>query len=476
MSPITEETRNPAEAEVKGDAYGYNRKAKSLHIAPMLNYSNREFRQLLRILTKKAVLWTEMVVDSTIANAKNLEDHLGYDSTQHPIICQIGGNDPEMCGKATVVIERYGYDAIDLNIDCPSSRVSGDFEFGAVLLKKVDTAMAVVKAMKENSSNNLPISIKTRVGVDDLDDLDFIAGFIKKMTPVCKRFFIHARKCILSGLMNARQNRSVPPLNYPRVYELCKLFPDCEFWINGGIHTLKEAKLISYGLITLNHSHSCAYVDELQSQSDRQQQHSVPCSLCNTKNGSCTSPPIVAPSNLMGCMLGRAAIDDPCMFFDTDVYFYGEKENPCKTRRDVLEQYVAYLERTYPRRCCDDDERMTFDYPAPVIEMERSWCHICQDIRNGKHSTIEMNGSSSLPEKPITPRKTKISSKLIGRCLKPVQGVFAGMPKSRIFRRTCDELGQDMAVRNCGPGYILRKAMTTIPDMVLDKEFSSTQD
>jgi tRNA-dihydrouridine synthase A len=471
MPPERLEADSPIEAVMGVD----HPRQKTLHIAPMLNYSNREFRQLLRILTKKAVLWTEMVVDDTIANAKNLEEHLGYDSAQHPIVCQIGGNDPELCGRAAVVVEKYGYDAIDLNIDCPSDRVSGEREFGAVLLKRVDTALAVVTAMKENS--NIPISVKTRVGIDDWDDIEFIAGFIQRMTPVCTRFVIHARKCVLDGLMNARQNRSVPPLNYPRVYELCNLFPDCEFWINGGIHTLQDAKSISFGLST---SHG---FDGNELESDGQ--HSIPCAICNADNGSCTAPPIVAPPDLMGCMLGRAAMDNPCMFFDTDVYFFGEEENPCKTRREVLEQYCAYLERTYPRRCCDSDERTTFDYPAPVVEIERDFCHVCQDIYGEDmdndvlaeqdisspqaKAKAESQNEKQLPKAKITPR-------VIGRCLKPTQGIFAGMPKSRIFRRTCDVLGQDMKVRNCGPGYILRKAMESIPDVILDEEFVKTQD
>jgi tRNA-dihydrouridine synthase A len=436
---------------------------KTLHIAPMLNYSTREFRQLMRILSKRIVLWTEMVVDDTIQNAKNLDEHLAYHPDQHPIVCQIGGNSPFLCGEATKVVEMYGYDAIDFNIDCPSERVSGEREFGAVLLTKVKTAKAVLASMKENVVD-IPISIKTRVGVDDLDDIEFITEFIHEMLPVCTRFVIHARKCVLCGLMNARQNRTIPPLNYPRVYELCRRFPQCEFWINGGIQSLKDAKMISYGINTVSDDvqHSCC-TSETQIVDEN---HSVPCNICVSNNGSCTAPPLIAPDNLKGCMIGRAAIENPCIFWNADSYFYGEEKNPCKNRREVLDKYCEYLERTYPRRCCDNDTRKTFQYPSPKISFLYDSCHLCQDVYGGQN----VNQDRKL--KDINEFESKISAKIIGRALKPVQGIFSGCPKSRLFRRTCDSLGQNVSLRDCGPGYILRKAIESMPDYIIDEDFT----
>jgi len=434
-------------------------------------------------------------------NEHHLDEHLGYDPSQHPLICQIGGNSPTLCGKATTIVEDYKYDAIDLNIDCPSVKVSGQREFGAILLKRVDVALAVVTAMKEHSTT-IPISIKTRVGVDEYDDIDFIAEFIRKLSPVCTRFVLHARKCILDGLMNARQNRTVPPLNYPRVYRLCRMFPECDFWINGGIRTLTDAKAIVYGLgydegclEQLNPAVSSSTLSSTSaSTSDSDESvHSVPCNICNLPNGSCTSPPSqLAPPNLKGCMLGRAAMDDPCLFWDTDRYFYGERDNPCHNRSDVLHHYCTYLERTYPRRCCDDDERITFEYPAPVgVVVDADCCPICQDIYDdggGETTTmrnrviIVQNGALSLTsneddetqQQTTTTTRPKITSRIIARCLKPIQGLFAGIPNTRIFRRTCDELAQNRRVRNCGPGYIVRKAMESISDDILEKEFVHT--
>lgn len=218
---------------------------KELHVAPMLDYSKREFRKLFSILSTRLVLWTDMVVDDTIAHSKQLHDILEPDrNLQNRQVCQIGGNCPELCGNATQVVELiYGYDEVNLNIDCPSDRVSGEREFGAALMKNVETAYSVLESMQRNvepvkgRGTKTPVSIKCRIGVDDWDDFDFIASFIERLRPVCRRFYLHARKCVLNGLFSARQNRSVPPINYPRVYALCRKFPDVDFWINGGIRS-----------------------------------------------------------------------------------------------------------------------------------------------------------------------------------------------------------------------------------------------
>lgn len=431
---------------------------KTLHIAPMLNVSNREFRQLFRIMSKQCVLWTEMVVDETIAYSDHLDMWLGKDPNTHPIVCQIGGNNPDFCGPATQIVEQeYNYDEVNLNIDCPSDRVSGKREFGAILMKRVETTLSVLKAMKHHTSR-VPISVKCRVGIDEYDDLDHVVNFIRQLSPVCQRFYIHARKCVLGGL-TPTQNRIVPPLNYPRVYALCDLFPHCDFWINGGIPGLKAAKEIAYG------THMCGIV---AIGDDSVSEHVVPCSLCQASNGSCTAPPMVAPPNLRGCMLGRAAMDNPSMFWDVDRYYYGAVSNPCQNRREVLVQYCEYLERIYPRRCCDDDERCTTRIPVPDVVNERQYCDICREMYGGR----ENETTSSVVVKT---HKTKISSRIVDRALKPIHGIFYGLRKNRAFRRACDELSRDTSIRNCGPGFILRKAMETMPAMILDQDFVKTE-
>ena len=551
---------------------------KELHIAPMLDVSKREFRKLFSILSTRCVLWTDMIVDETIANSNKLDDQLenlnedvtevdddtnddgdaGDDSDvgqsvddgdhcrKNRVICQIGGNDPILIGKATRIIEQYGYDEINLNVDCPSNRVCGTREFGAILMtpKKQDLSFDILQSMDENSSNSttFPISIKCRIGVDEYDDIEYIANFITKLRPVCKRFILHARKCILDGIMTARQNRNIPPLNYPRIYKLCNMFPDCDFWINGGIKTLKEAKQICYG-ITDN-----GWIPPNSTNTTNHNHHSnIPCNDCNEKYGSCIVPPYVGnvPRNLKGCMLGRSAMDNPSIFWDVDRYFYNCKTNPCINRRQVVQKYCTYLEKLYPRRCCDTDERITYKLPVPIIsnenKMDRKYCDICYDMyhpkddvvkekknsgtsvnanvikvgddennngedeennnndndqiklcpserfgkknskqvigqktknmaattsKNGHHQVLkeDQKGDGSMPVVKIAPR-------IIGRAIKPIRGLFYGLPKSKSFLRACDAYSQDLKIRNCGPGYILRLAIQVLPDDVLDQDF-----
>jgi tRNA-dihydrouridine synthase A len=448
--------------------------AKELHVAPMLDYSKREFRKLFSILSTRLVVWTDMVVDETIAHTERLEDILERDrDLPNKQICQIGGNSEELCGKATQVVELiYGYDEINLNIDCPSDRVSQEREFGAILMKNIDKAYTVLESMQNNISSDRKthVSIKCRVGVDDWDDLDFISNFIERLSPVCKRFYLHARKCVLNGLFSARQNRSVPPINYPRVYALCRKFPNVEFWINGGIKNLVQAKKICYG--SLNPAHCHDYHFEL------------PCSQCQLPHGSCMVPPYeVVPSNLRGCMLGRVAIDNPSIFWDADRYFYGMKCNPNKNRREVLEKYASYLENLYPRRCCDIDEEITYGIPVPKINQLRSYCPICRDTyetdektNNEEDKTANnVNINNNMIEIQQN-NKIKITSRIVGRSLKPVRGLFHGVPKGKIFLHACDEAARDTSIRNCGPGYILRRVMQQIPSQIMDLPFILSED
>jgi tRNA-dihydrouridine synthase A len=230
---------------------------KELHIALrpyLLDYSKREFRKLFSILSTKIVLWTNMVVKETVVHADKLDDILASDiNIANRVVCQIvRGNSPKLCGEAIdVIMERYGdcCSKINLNIDCPNERVSGKREFGAILMKNPDTAYTVLESMKRVMPNHFPFQFRSsvgsdRIGVDDWDNLEFVVAYIERLQPVCRRFVLRARKCVLNGLMTASQNRSVPPLNFHRVYEICCLFPDCEFWIIGGIWTLQHAKSI----------------------------------------------------------------------------------------------------------------------------------------------------------------------------------------------------------------------------------------
>ena len=452
------------------------RHEKELHIAPMLNISKREFRRLFAILSTKVVLWTDMVVDSTIAHSDKLEDVLegDFENVPNVQVCQIGGNSPELCGDSTrIVVEDYGYHEVNLNIDCPSDRVSLEREFGAILMKKADTAFDVVEAMQQNAPPGIPISVKCRVGVDDWDNLEFIEAFVERLRPVCQNFYLHARKCVLNGLMNAKQNRNIPPLNFPRVYEICWRFPDCNFWINGGIRTLDHARAVCYGN-RVEEPNIC---------------HRVPCERCQYPNGSCTAPPSPEPpSNLRGCMMGRAAMENPAIFADADRYFYGLPRNPCRNRRQVLEEYCQYLEELYPRRCCDDDERITYKLPAPDVRAkEGEYCRICRPMYI-KSSEDELDETHPELDPELEPHfqhnakckdssKAKIASRLIGRSLIPIRGMFFGLPKSKQFNSRLDALARDLTVRACGPGYIIRRALEEVmPSYLLDQDFPTSEE
>lgn len=425
---------------------------KFLHIAPMLHVSTPEFHQFFRILSKRCVLWTEMVVDETLVYTDNVDEHLGYDSRMHPIMCQIGGWNPEYAAKATKLVQEYGYDEINLNVDCPSDRVSGKRLFGAALMKQQQTCIDMVKAMHDNATS-IPISIKCRIGIDHLQDEIFLVDFIESLTPYCQTFYIHARSCWLNGISPA-QNRIIPPLNYPRVYALCRKFPNCQFILNGGIAGLQQARR----LVLCNHENVKEHTG-------------APCALCDLSNGSCVAPPSpTAPPNLKGCMLGRAAMENPSLFWDVDRYFYKKATNPCHNRRQVLEQYCNYLEETYPRRCCDADQRKTTKIPAPNVVHTLEYCPICQE--GGENCT----GNGATITREPTRRVIMISSRVIDRSLKPVLGIFFGLPRAKVFRRTCDELSRDCVIRNCGPAFILRTAIKVVSNEALDQDFVKTED
>ncbi|MGB1793579.1 MAG: hypothetical protein ACPHMS_06880, partial [Candidatus Poseidoniaceae archaeon] len=136
--------------------------------------------------------------------------------------------------------------------------------------------------------------------------------------------------------------------------------------------------------------------EQEQYQKEEQNCHQVPCATCNLPYGSCTQPPVIAPINLKGCMMGRAAMDDPCLFHNADKYFFDEANNPCTTRREVLDKYCLWLERTYPRRCCDSDERITFEYPAPKVTHEQDYCMICSEIYGPEQINSKISANENI--------------------------------------------------------------------------------
>lgn len=180
-------------------------------------------------------------------------------------------------------------------------------------------------------------------------------------------------------------------------------------------------------------------------------------------------------------------MERPCLFWDVDRYFYGEASNPCRDRRQLLEEYCECIERTYPRRCCDDDIRVTRRMPAPKIDIGQGGCEICQDVygprrrRESEENNTVMKAAaqqstSTSKSSSITKKNMKISSNVIKRSIRPIPGVFYKVHGQRQFRQACDRYSRDDSMRNCGPGYIIRKAMRVMSDEALDLPFVKTED
>ena len=257
-------------------------------VAPMMDRTDRHERFFLRSLSKKAYLYTEMIN----ANAVLFGDQnelLKFNECEHPLAIQLGGNDPIKLSEAATISESYGYDEINLNIGCPSNKVQSG-NFGAILMRNPNLVAKCVKAIKNNV--NIPVSIKCRIGVDDMDEEKDLNTFIKKVSDSgCKVFIIHARKAWLKGL-SPKENRNIPPLNYERVYKLKDEFPHLEIIINGGLENIEDSK---------NHL-----------------------------------------TKVDGVMMGRKAYENPFQLTKVDHLIYGMPFLP-KTKEEVLLKMIPYI-------------------------------------------------------------------------------------------------------------------------------------
>jgi tRNA-dihydrouridine synthase A len=281
-----------------------------LSIAPMMEWTDPHYRMLMRGLTKKTVLYTEMVVDETVMYAPraNLDFFIGHSIEEHPSVLQLGGHDPEMLGKATEICSQYlgDYGEINLNCGCPSQRVARRC-FGAKLMLEPDLVRQLVYSMQRSSS--VPITVKCRIGADNLDKYEDLTHFIRSAHDGgAKKFIIHSRKCFLNGL-STKQNRDIPPLKYEVVHRLVRDFPELTFVLNGGIQTLEEG---------LDHMKEYRF-DDLE-------------------NGVVETLPSVH-----GVMIGRMAYNNPVAFATADSQYYGVRD-PCLSRRQVLERYMDYCD------------------------------------------------------------------------------------------------------------------------------------
>lgn len=206
-------------------------------VAPMLDWTDRHCRYFHRILTKQSLLYTEMVTTGAILFGKG--DYLTFNAEEHPVSLQLGGSDPVSLAKCAKLAEQKGYDEINLNVGCPSDRVQNGM-FGACLMGNATLVADCIKAMQD--AVTIPVTVKHRIGIDQQDSYEFVCHFIETIMPYCQTFIVHARKAWLSGL-SPKENREVPPLDYERVYQLKRDYPELVIAINGGITTLEQIKI-----------------------------------------------------------------------------------------------------------------------------------------------------------------------------------------------------------------------------------------
>jgi tRNA-dihydrouridine synthase A len=259
-----------------------------ISIAPMMDWTDRHCRYFLRLLTPSARLYTEMVTAAAIVHGDR-ERLLRYDPAEHPVALQLGGSNPDWMATAAGIAADYSYDEININVGCPSDRVQSG-QFGACLMAVPETVADCYKAMR--TSIDVPITVKTRIGIDDQDSYDFLRRFVDALvTAGCTTFIVHARIAILEGL-SPKENRSIPPLNYERVYRLKQDYPDLFISLNGGIDSLQQ-------------------VDEVLRQVD-------------------------------GVMIGRAAYHNPYLLAELEEHFQAGRHKP--SRHDVVQQMLPYIE------------------------------------------------------------------------------------------------------------------------------------
>lgn len=214
------------------------RVVEEFSVAPMLDVTDRHCRMFLRLLSARVKLYTEMTVGNALIHGDRAR-FLDFDPRERPLAIQLAGADPAQLAMCASLAERAGFDEINLNIGCPSARVQ-NARFGACLMAEPETVANCVAAMR--AAVGIPVTVKTRTGIDHRDSYEHLAEFVDRVAQSgCAHFIIHARKAWLHGL-SPKQNRSVPALQYARVYRLKRDFPAVHFTINGGITTLDEAR------------------------------------------------------------------------------------------------------------------------------------------------------------------------------------------------------------------------------------------
>ena len=207
-------------------------------MAPMMDWTDRHCRYFHRLLTKNALLYTEMVTTGALLHG-DVPRHLDFNAQEHPVVLQLGGSEPADVARAAKLGEQWGYDEINLNCGCPSERVQRG-AFGACLMAEPQTVADCVKAMRDAVS--VPVTVKHRIGIDKSESYEFVRDFVGTVAAAgCEVFIVHARNAWLQGL-SPKQNREVPPLRYELVHRLKKEFPHLVIVLNGGINTPEQVQ------------------------------------------------------------------------------------------------------------------------------------------------------------------------------------------------------------------------------------------
>ena len=261
-----------------------------LSVAPMMDWTDRHERAFLRVLSRRTLLYTEMVTTGAILHGDR-DRLLAFDPCEHPVALQLGGSEPEDLAACAREGAARGYDEINLNLGCPSDRVQRG-RFGACLMIEPDLVADCVAAMI--AAVEIPVTVKTRIGVDETDSYEALQAFVATIARAgCGSFTIHARKAWLSGL-SPKENREVPPLRYEVVYALKRDFPDLEIILNGGVESLAQA---------------AAHLKQVD-----------------------------------GVMIGRAAYQSPYVLAEADQLVFGEP-SAAKSREQVIADFLPYVER-----------------------------------------------------------------------------------------------------------------------------------
>jgi tRNA-dihydrouridine synthase A len=259
-------------------------------VAPMLDWTDRHCRFFHRLISKQALLYTEMITTGALLYGDRRR-FLQFDPSEHPLALQLGGSDPVDLSACAKIAEDFGYDEVNLNVGCPSDRVQNG-RFGACLMAEPELVAECVAAMR--SAASIPVTVKSRIGIDDRDSYEELVHFIGTVAGAgCQTFIVHARKAWLQGL-SPKQNREVPPLRYDRVYQLKRDFPELQIVLNGGITTLEQTEE------TLRHG-----VD--------------------------------------GVMMGREAYHNPYLLAEVDRRLFGSKAEVI-TRAEIIEKLMPYIE------------------------------------------------------------------------------------------------------------------------------------